>query len=59
MTRTLAAERTKPLTLMLLGYGVGLSWGAAVIEVDERVPLLHGDYSGTLDRRGVSKGSAG
>ena len=58
MTRTLPAERTKTQTLMLLGYGVGLSWGAAVIEIDERVLLLHGDYSGTLFRRGVSKASA-
>ena len=41
------------LRLMLLGYGVGLSWGAAVVELDAKAPLMHGDYTGRVARRGV------
>jgi 3-oxoacyl-[acyl-carrier-protein] synthase III len=51
MTRSLPAARERELTLMLLGYGVGLSWGAAVVGLDPQVPLLHADYSGDLERR--------
>ena len=51
MTRLLPAERARDLTLMLLGYGVGLSWGAAVVALDPRAPLLHADYAGTRERR--------
>jgi 3-oxoacyl-[acyl-carrier-protein] synthase-3 len=32
--------------VMLLGYGVGLSWGAALLSIDERAPLIHFDYAG-------------
>jgi hypothetical protein len=35
---------------MLLGYGVGLSWGAAVVDVDAAVPLLHRDYDNGFQR---------
>ena len=51
LTRLLAAERARSLTLMLLGYGVGLSWGAAVVSLDPGAPLLHADYAGTRARR--------
>lgn len=51
MTRTLPAAREHELTLMLLGYGVGLSWGAAVLGLAPQAPLLHADYRGTLPRR--------
>ena len=53
MTRRLAPERDVRQRLMLLGYGVGLSWGAAVIDLDPGVPLLHQDYSGQLGKRGA------
>ena len=53
MTRTLPAERQHDLKLMLLGYGVGLSWGAAVVGLEPGAPLLHADYAGTRPRRGV------
>lgn len=33
-----------PVRLMLLGYGVGLSWGAAIMTLDEGTPLLHHIY---------------
>ena len=57
MTRSLPAERERELTLMLLGYGVGLSWGAAVVGLDPRAPLLHTDYSGRRAHRGAVPGS--
>jgi len=35
---------------MMVGYGVGLSWGAAIAEIDASAPLLHGTYSGAVTR---------
>ncbi len=58
MTRLLPAQREKDLTLMLLGYGVGLSWGAAVVRLSPAAPLLHADYAGTRARRGAPAGAA-
>ena len=46
------------LTVMLLGYGVGLSWGAAVVSLDPGAPLLHADYTGARGRQGVPAGAA-
>ena len=51
MTRLLPAERERDLALMLVGYGVGLSWGAAVVEFDAGAVLLHADYTGSRARR--------
>jgi 3-oxoacyl-[acyl-carrier-protein] synthase III len=51
MTQRVAAERSAPHKLMLLGYGVGLSWGSAMIDLAPDVPLLHADYAGTVARR--------
>lgn len=36
--------------VMLLGYGVGLSWASAVLTLDADAIMLHGDYSGALAR---------
>lgn len=58
MTRLLPAQRDSDLTVMLLGYGVGLSWGAAVVGIDREAPLLHADYSGAIGRRGALTGAA-
>lgn len=44
-------ERTAPLRAMMVGYGVGLSWGSALVTLDERAPLLHTDYAGNRPRR--------
>lgn len=44
MTRTLAQRGDQPMRLMLLGYGVGLSWGAAIMTLDHSTPLLHHTY---------------
>ena len=57
MTRRLAAERTRPQTLMLLGYGVGLSWGAAVVDLDPEAVLLHADYTARLRERRAAAAS--
>ena len=51
MTRRLPAQRDRDWTLMLLGYGVGLSWGAAVVSLGKDVPLLHADYAGRRSAR--------
>ncbi len=32
--------------VMLLGYGVGLSWASAVLTLDPGVAMLHADYTG-------------
>lgn len=54
MTRRLPAQRDRSLNLMLLGYGVGLSWGAAVVELDAQALLMHGDYSARIAKRGAA-----
>jgi 3-oxoacyl-[acyl-carrier-protein] synthase III len=53
MTRALPGQRDKPMDLMLLGYGVGLSWGSATVRLDPKAVLTHADYSGTMVRRGT------
>jgi 3-oxoacyl-[acyl-carrier-protein] synthase III len=50
MTQMLPAQRDKNLKLMLLGYGVGLSWGAAVVDLDPQAALLHRDYADSFQR---------
>lgn len=58
MTKLLPAQREKDLRLMLLGYGVGLSWSAAVVDLEPAAMLLHADYAGTRMRRGAPAGVA-
>ena len=36
----------RPLKLMLLGYGVGLSWGSALIDIDPKTVLEHVELDG-------------
>lgn len=36
--------------VMMLGYGVGLSWSAALASIDSDVPLLHQVYRGDVER---------
>ncbi len=50
LTRRVAAPSQGERTVMLLGYGVGLSWGAAVVKLDARTLLIHSDYQGTASR---------
>jgi len=54
LTRTTPQQRDHDWQLMLLGYGVGLSWGSAVVGLDPRAELLYRNYSGTLARRQAS-----
>jgi 3-oxoacyl-[acyl-carrier-protein] synthase III len=52
LTRQLAAvARDERIKLMMLGYGVGLSWASALVDLDPGAPLLHADYLGTVPRR--------
>jgi len=41
LTRALAERDARDRTLMLLGYGVGLSWSSAVIRLGATAPLMH------------------
>jgi len=43
------AER-RSARVMTLGYGVGLSWGSALFEVEAEAPLLHSVYTGQATR---------
>jgi 3-oxoacyl-[acyl-carrier-protein] synthase-3 len=37
----------RALRLMLLGYGVGLSWGSALVDLDPSARLTHCEWTGT------------
>lgn len=50
LTQSVPAERPAAVKLMAIGYGVGLSWGSALVELDAAAPLLHGHFTGTLAR---------
>jgi 3-oxoacyl-[acyl-carrier-protein] synthase III len=41
-----AVPRTTSMRAMLLGYGVGLSWGSAMVAIDPHAQLLHSDHEG-------------
>ena len=43
LTNTLPAARDRKLSVMMIGYGVGLSWGAALADIAPDVPLAHID----------------
>jgi len=58
LTRCLGAERGAAQRLMMLGYGVGLSWGAAVVELPPSARLLHRDYSAAFPRQGAPEAGA-
>jgi 3-oxoacyl-[acyl-carrier-protein] synthase-3 len=46
LTQGLKERASRPYRVMLLGYGVGLSWGAAIMDVGADVPLIHHTYEG-------------
>ena len=50
LTVGLAPGTAPPARAMMLGYGVGLSWGAAVMNLGPGIPLLHSTYSGSIAR---------
>ena len=41
LTKSLANREARDQTLMLLGYGVGLSWSSAIVRLAAGVPLMH------------------
>ncbi len=52
VTQSLPSAREQTQSLMLLGYGVGLSWGAALVDLPADAPLLHSQ----IDARSISHG---
>ncbi|WP_411831852.1 3-oxoacyl-ACP synthase III family protein [Pseudoxanthomonas mexicana] len=46
VTLTRMADASRPTTLMLLGYGVGLSWASAVVTLPAGAALMHELYEG-------------
>ncbi|HRD65446.1 MAG TPA: ketoacyl-ACP synthase III [Candidatus Competibacter sp.] len=36
--------------VMVLGYGVGLSWGAGIVQIEAGASLMHSTYTGTVAR---------
>ena len=50
LTQALGTAARPPLTVMMLGYGVGLSWGAALARLDAEAVLLHSSYTGAVAR---------
>jgi 3-oxoacyl-[acyl-carrier-protein] synthase-3 len=50
MTQGIPEGERKDCRAMMVGYGVGLSWGAAIAPIAATVPLLHSTYSGTVAR---------
>lgn len=48
LTQSIPPERAEVLKMMLIGYGVGLSWGSALIELPPDAPLLHSHLSEQL-----------
>lgn len=50
LTQSLSGRPARASTVMMLGYGVGLSWGAALARLDADVVLQHSVYAGTALR---------
>lgn len=44
MTRGLPTDRTDDVSLLSIGYGVGLSWSASLFDLAPDTPLLHSVY---------------
>ena len=50
LTQGLPTIERKDCRVMLLGYGVGLSWSSAIVDLRSDVAMMHGDYSGKVKR---------
>jgi len=44
----------RSLKVMLLGYGVGLSWGAALIHLEPNVIMTHVEYTNERNEKNGS-----
>ena len=49
-TQGIPAEERRACRTMMLGYGVGLSWSSAIVDIPKDVVVLHRSYSGTEER---------
>ena len=49
LTQALAQRDGTPRRVMMVAYGVGLSWGAVVTTIDADAVILHADYRGAGD----------
>jgi 3-oxoacyl-[acyl-carrier-protein] synthase-3 len=49
-TQGIPAAGREDCRVMALGYGVGLSWGSAIAQLDAKAPLLHTTYTGATAR---------
>lgn len=50
LTQSLRVTREKPANIMLVGYGVGLSWGSALLQLPANATLDHCTYTGETVR---------
>jgi 3-oxoacyl-[acyl-carrier-protein] synthase III len=50
LTQSVDLSAATARRVMMLGYGVGLSWGAAVAQIDAQAILMHREYSGQTPR---------
>jgi 3-oxoacyl-[acyl-carrier-protein] synthase III len=50
MTRKLDAVRERDLRVLMIGYGVGLSWGSALMTLPREAVLLDADHTGMTVR---------
>lgn len=51
LTNSRGATDPVPARVMFLGYGVGLSWGAATLSLRADTRLMHGVYTGQVARQ--------
>lgn len=51
LTQGVTRGTAPSMQVMMLGYGVGLSWGSALARIDAGAALLHGEYTGTVARQ--------
>jgi 3-oxoacyl-[acyl-carrier-protein] synthase-3 len=51
LTRCAPEPTGRARRVMLVGYGVGLSWGAALVTVSPDAVLVHADYTGSATKR--------
>jgi 3-oxoacyl-[acyl-carrier-protein] synthase-3 len=50
LTQSLAQRSAANMRLMMVAYGVGLSWSSALTKVDSDMVVLHSEYKGAIAR---------
>jgi 3-oxoacyl-[acyl-carrier-protein] synthase III len=51
LTQALAQRATASMRVMMVAYGVGLSWSSVLTEIDSDMVVLHADYKGDTARK--------